>query len=85
MIIDAVAAGRLALDAAVLACGQRREVRVDVRDDLVAEIGVVVADPGRVEVLRAADRGERVDEHDDRLGRERVDPVRVRRASTARR
>ncbi len=61
----------------MLARSERREVRVDVRDDLVAEVGVVVADRRRVEVLRAAERGERVDEHDHRLGGERVDPVRV--------
>ena len=77
----AVAAGRLALDAAVpgarAACGK---LRVDVRDELVAEIGVVVADRRRVEELRAADRGERVDEHDDRLGRERRDRSGIRRA-----
>ena len=37
---------------------------VDERDDLLAEVGVVAAAPGRVDELRAADGGERVDEDD---------------------
>jgi len=40
----AVAAGGLALDTAVLTRRERGKVRVDVRDDLVAEVRVVVAD-----------------------------------------
>src|SRR5207247_2485225 len=39
----------------------------------VAEIGVVAADRSGVDELRAAERGEGVDEHDDRLGCELVD------------
>ena len=55
-------------------------MRVDERDDLVAEIRVVVADTGRVEELRAAVRRPRVDEDDERgraavVGEERVDEL----------
>jgi len=62
----AVAAARLARDSAVRRACERSVLRVDERDDLVAEIGVVVPDARRVEELRAAVRGPRVDEHDER-------------------
>ena len=61
------------------ASGAASVVRVDERDELVAEVGVVAADPRRVDELRAADRGERVDEHDDGLRLQRLDPVGIRR------
>jgi hypothetical protein len=68
----AVAARRLALDAAVLPRRQRGELRIDERDDVVAEVGVVPADGGRVDELRAADRRERVDQHDHASGASRA-------------
>ena len=42
---------------------------------------MVAADARRVDELRAAERGERVDEHDDRVRRERVDSLGVRGAN----
>src|SRR5207249_9538058 len=62
----AVAAARLAADPPVRGRGEGRVAGVDERDDLVAEIRVVVADAGRVEELRAAVRRPRVDEDDER-------------------
>ncbi len=62
----AVAARRLALDAAVPGFGERAVTPVDPRDELVAEVGVVAPDRGRVEELRAAELRPGVDPDDDR-------------------
>ena len=62
----AVAAGRLAEAAAMLAAGQRAEFAVDERNDLAREVVGVVADRGRVHVLVAAERGEAVGKDEDR-------------------
>src|SRR3954468_16044678 len=53
----------------MLARRERPVPGVDPRDDLVAEVGVVVADARRVEELGAADRGPGVDPDDDRRRR----------------
>jgi hypothetical protein len=60
----AVAAGRLAGDAAEAV---RVVVRIDERDDLVAEIGVVPAAAVRVDELRATDGRPGIDEDDPRV------------------
>ena len=62
----AVAAAGLAADRPVPRRVQRPVVPVDPRDDLVADVGVVAAGAGRVEVLAAAVRGPRVHEDNDR-------------------
>ena len=80
----AVAAAALAGDAAVARIGQRAVRSVDERHDLVTQVGVVPAGPGRVEELRAAVAGPGVDEGDDRgvsprLREPRVDRLEHRR------
>src|SRR5207253_11098078 len=64
----AVAATRLARDAAVRRVVERLVARIHERDYLLAEIRVVIADARRVEELRAAVRGPRVVEDDPRWG-----------------
>ena len=61
-----VPAARLAADRAVFGSGERAMAGIHPRHELVAEIGVVVAGPRRVEELAAAERRPRVDEDDDR-------------------
>ena len=73
----AVAAARLARDATEPV---RLEALVDERDDLVAQVRVVPAGAGRVDVLRAADRGERVDENDKAPRRVALEQLRERGA-----
>ena len=59
------AAARLPRDAAVLRRVEGAVALVDEWHDLAADVRVVVACPGRVDVLRAAERGPRVDVDDD--------------------
>src|SRR5438094_8800440 len=64
----AVAATRLTDDAAVTRLWQRAVVTIDPGHDLIAQVGVVLAGTGRVEVLAAAQGGPAVDS-DDEAGR----------------
>ena len=63
----AVAPGGLAGDAAVVAVGRGRVAVVDEAHHLVAQVVLVAAGPGGVQVLGAAVRGPGVDEDDDRI------------------
>ena len=63
-----VAARRLAGDRAMVAVRRGRVALVDERHDLLAEVGLVAAGPGRVEELRSAVARPAVDHHDDRVG-----------------
>jgi hypothetical protein len=62
----AVAARGLAEAAAVVARGQRAELAVHERDDLLDDVVGVVADRRGVDVLVSAERGEAIGEDDDR-------------------
>src|SRR5262249_42454127 len=62
----AVAAGRFAETAAMLAARQRAELAIDERNDLPREIVRVVPDRRRIDVLVTAERGEAVRKDDDR-------------------
>ena len=62
----AVPAARLPLDPPVVPVGDRAIPLVDERHDLVAQVRQVVARPGGVEELAAAERGPAVDPDDDR-------------------
>src|SRR6185312_15927096 len=64
----AVAATRLAGNPSVAGFGERSVALVNPRDDLVAEVGVVPARPGRVEKLAAAERRPGIDP-DQKSGR----------------
>jgi hypothetical protein len=72
----ALAAARLAGEAADPI---RVVLRVHERDDLVADVGVVAAGAVRVDVLRAADRGERVDQDHPRVDLLAVEQLEKRR------
>ena len=76
----AVAAGRLAGQRARFAVGQRRIALLDERDDLVAQVVLIAAEPERVQELRTAVGRPAVDERDQRVravagGEHRVDPL----------
>ena len=64
-----VAAGGLPGDPAVLGCGQGAVALVHPGDDLVAEIGVILARSRRIEELTAAERRPAVGVDEDRGGR----------------